>query len=448
MEKTLYVSDLDGTLLGPQGRVTDFTARVINRLVDRGVRFTYATARSGYSAAAVTQGLESPLPVILYNGAFVRLGPQGEVLLRQGFSPEQGEAVKNLLARWEIQPLVYTLLEGKERVRWVPGKETPGVARYLESRQGDPRLLPAQEASLYEGEVFYFTCIGEREQLLPAWEALRQLPGVSALLQEEIYRPGEFWLEVMAAGATKAHGAQLLKQRLGCTGMVAFGDGLNDLPLFQAADASCVVANALPEVRAAADEVIPSNAQDGVAKWLLADTAPALALGERAGAFRLRLYRPEDLEELVQLFYETVHTVNLGDYTREETDAWVPSPAAVDRAAWGESLSAHYTVVAEREGQLLGFGDMDSTGYFDRLYVHRDFQGRGVATSIAHALEGFAHGLGAQRVTVHASRTARPFFERRGYRMLYAQQVERRGVLLENFAMELALEGGEGHGSH
>ena len=185
-----------------------------------------------------------------------------------------------------------------------------------------------------------------------------------------------------------------------------------------------------------------------MARFLLADTAPTLALGERAGDFRLRLYRPQDLEGLIQLFYETVHEVNLGDYSPAEVDAWVPSPESVDRAAWGESLAAHYTVVAEREGQLLGFGDMDSTGYFDRLYVHRDFQGRGVATSIAHALEGFAHGLGAQRVTVHASRTARPFFERRGYRMLYAQQVERRGVLLENFAMELALEGGEGHGSH
>ena len=312
MEKTLYVSDLDGTLLTPEQRLSPFTVRVLEYLLGQGVAFTYATARSGYSAAAVTQGLESPLPVILYNGAFVRLGPQGEVLLRQGFSPKQGEAVKKLLARWEIQPLVYTLLEGKERVRWVPGKETPGVARYLESRQGDPRLLPAQEASLYEGEVFYFTCIGRREELLPAWEALRREEGACALLQEEIYQPGEFWLEVMPAGATKANGARRLKEGLGCSSMVCFGDGLNDLPLLQAADHACAVANAVPELRAAADEVIPSNAQDGVAKWLLADTAPALALGERAGAFRLRLYRPEDLEELVQLFYETVHTVNLG----------------------------------------------------------------------------------------------------------------------------------------
>lgn len=439
MQNTLYVSDLDGTLLGPQGRVTDFTARVINRLVDRGVRFTYATARSLYSSGAVTQGLTKRLPVILYNGAFARWADTGEDVASLGFSTAQRQAVEKILESRGLSPLVYTVDGGAERVRWVPGKETPGVARYLESRQGDPRLLPAQEASLYEGEVFYFTCIGRREELLPAWEALRREEGACALLQEEIYQPGEFWLEVMPAGATKANGARRLKEGLGCSSMVCFGDGLNDLPLLRAADHACAVANAVPELRAAADEVIPSNAQDGVAKWLLADTAPALALGERAGAFRLRLYRPEDLEELVQLFYETVHTVNLGDYTREETDAWVPSPAAVDRAAWGESLSAHYTVVAEREGQLLGFGDMDATGYFDRLYVHREFQGRGAASAIAEALEGYALGLGLGRVTVHASRTARPFFQRRGYRTLYAQQVERRGVLLENFAMEKTL---------
>lgn len=66
-------------------------------------------------------------------------------------------------------------------------------------------------------------------------------------------------------------------------------------------------------------------------------------------------------------------------------------------------------------------------------------RGGGAASAIAEALEGYALGLGLGRVTVHASRTARPFFQRRGYRTLYAQQVERRGVLLENFAMEKTL---------
>lgn len=192
-------------------------------------------------------------------------------------------------------------------------------------------------------------------------------------------------------------------------------------------------------LKEAADWVIPGSEEDGVAKWLLADTAPVLALGERAGEFRLRLYRQEDLEELVRLFYHTVRTVARKDYTREETEAWAPSPESVDRDAWGKSLSEHYTLVAEREGQLVGFGDLDSTGYLDRLYVHKDFQGRGVATALVEALEGCAWGLGAERVTVHASRTARPLFERRGYQVVTAQRVIRRGVELENFVMERRL---------
>ncbi len=175
-------------------------------------------------------------------------------------------------------------------------------------------------------------------------------------------------------------------------------------------------------------------------------------MGERAGKFRLRLYRPADLEELIRLFYHSVHTAARRDYTPEELDAWVASPESVDQAAWGESLAAHYTVVAEQDGKLLGFGDMDETGYLDRLYVHGEFQGQGVAASIAQALEGFARGLGVERIAVHASRTARGFFQSRGFQVVKAQQVERRGVLLENFVMERQLETvwerkGKEHGS-
>ena len=440
MNKTFYVSDQDGTLLGPDQRVSDFSRRVINRLSGLGVAFTYATARSQHSADAVTAGLAKSLPVIVYNGAFIRRGGCRETLLGRFIPPGALGRLEEAFRRQGVSPLVYTLLEGEERVLWRPDRETPGVARYAASRRGDGRLRPVgEDAALYQGEIFYFTLIGSREQLLPLWEAFREDGEVQALLQEEIYRPGEFWLEILSKKASKARGAAWLKERLGCGRMAAFGDGLNDLPLFQGAEESWAVENALPPVKAAATGVIPGNREDGVARFLLADTAPALALGERAGAFRVRLYRPEDLEGLVRLFYETVHEVNLGDYSQEEVDAWAPSPERVDRAAWGESLAAHFTVVAEAAGELVGFGDMDGSGYLDRLYVHKGFQGRGVASALAFALEGYARGLGAGEVTVHASRTARPFFERRGYGLVEARRVLRRGVALENFLMRKAL---------
>ena len=151
----------------------------------------------------------------------------------------------------------------------------------------------------------------------------------------------------------------------------------------------------------------------------------------------LRDYCKTDCTELARLFIDTVHTVNAKDYSREQLDAW--ATGEVNLEAWNKSLQAHNTVVAEMDGQIVGFGDMDETGYLDRLYVHKDYQRRGVATAICDALE---QNTKAAEFTTHASITARPFFEKRGYTVVKVQQVERRGILLTNFVMKKVREDG------
>lgn len=145
---------------------------------------------------------------------------------------------------------------------------------------------------------------------------------------------------------------------------------------------------------------------------------------------KLREYREEDCRELARLFYDTVHTVNGADYTGKQLDAWAPED--IDLESWNQSFLEHHTVVAVWDGIIAGFGDMEDGGYLDRLYVHREHQGKGVGSAICDRLERKARS----KVVVHASITARPFFERRGYRVVKAQQVERRGVALVNFIME------------
>ena len=145
----------------------------------------------------------------------------------------------------------------------------------------------------------------------------------------------------------------------------------------------------------------------------------------------LRDYTKTDCAELAELFYDTVHTVNAKDYTQEQLDAWATN--RVNLEAWNESFQAHHTVVAEMDGKIVGFGDIDETGYLDRLYVHKDYQRRGVAAAICDALE---QRTKAAEFTTHASITARPFFEKRGYTVAREQQVERRGVWLTNFVMK------------
>lgn len=145
----------------------------------------------------------------------------------------------------------------------------------------------------------------------------------------------------------------------------------------------------------------------------------------------LRKYRAADCPELAELFYDTVHSVNRADYTEEQVDAW--ADGQVDQESWDASLGVHYSLVAVERDVIVGFGDMDATGYLDRLYVHKDFQGQGIASAICDALE---QAVGAAEFTTHASITARPFFEKRGYRVVREQQVERHGVLLANFIMK------------
>ena len=161
------------------------------------------------------------------------------------------------------------------------------------------------------------------------------------------------------------------------------------------------------------------------------------AARQAAGPVQLRPYREGDCPALAALFTDTVHTVNAADYTPAQLDAWAPA-AGPDLQDWDQRFKDHITLVAEVEGRLAGFADLDpAAGYLDRLYVGSRFQRQGVATALCNALEEAAAGP----VVTHASVTARPFFARRGYRVLRAQQVERRGVTLANYVMEKAPAG-------
>lgn len=148
----------------------------------------------------------------------------------------------------------------------------------------------------------------------------------------------------------------------------------------------------------------------------------------------IREYQSSDCEELTKLFYNTVHAVNAKDYTEEQLDAW--ATGQVDLNKWDQSLREHYSIVAVENEMLVGFGDIDKSGYLDHLFVHADYQGKGIGTMICNRLEQAVSG----NIITHASITARPFFEKRGYRVVKEQQVERQGVFLTNFEMVLAVE--------
>ena len=143
----------------------------------------------------------------------------------------------------------------------------------------------------------------------------------------------------------------------------------------------------------------------------------------------IREYREEDQAEILSLFYETVHTVNAKDYKEKQLDAWAPQDNDYEHLK--AALRNNLPLIAIEDGKITGFADIDENGYLDHLFVHKDYQRRGIASALCSRIEE-----GFKRIETHASITARPFFEKRGYVVVKAQDVKIRGEILRNYVME------------
>ncbi len=263
--KTLYISDLDGTLLRSSETTSDYTNDTINRLTEQGMVFSYATARSFITAKKVTKGLNARIPLIVYNGVFIIDNATGEIISSHYFDTTIKNVFQDLFYN-DIYPIVYSHTGNSEQFRFIEDKCTDGMRSFLDTRQGDIRRAPVFNTDeLIRGNCFYITCIDKPEKLYPIYE--KYSGDFHCVYQRDIYS-GQQWLEIMPKDVSKASAVVQLKTLLHCDKVVAFGDGINDLEMFKIADECYAVRNAADELKKQATAVIAGNNEDGVAKWL------------------------------------------------------------------------------------------------------------------------------------------------------------------------------------
>ena len=263
--KTLYVADLDGTLLRSDETISSYTNQIINKLTAEGMIFSYATARSFVTSKKVTKGLDARIPLIVYNGAFVIDNVTEEILIANYFEDKVKEVFEDLF-RHQIYPIVYSHRGEGEKFSFIREMCTPGMIDFLNTRKGDIRTNPVMTTKeLTRGDCFYITCIDAPEKLEPLYEKYKE--EFHCVYQKEMYTKAQ-WLEIMPAAASKANAIRQLKVLLGCEKVVAFGDGKNDIDMFEIADEGYAVENAVDELKAMATAVIGSNNEDGVARWM------------------------------------------------------------------------------------------------------------------------------------------------------------------------------------
>ena len=250
--KTLYVTDLDGTLLEPDKSIKPDNLKLINQLIDEDVNITYATARSLITAKQVIGDINFKIPVIVQNGTFI-LSPKGDMILGNYL----GDSILDTVKDYDISPIVYSQIGKKTYFSYVKDKMSAGVKAFVDDHLDDPRNHPVNTyEDLYEGDIFYLLLIDDYDKLKPLYDLFKE--DYYAVFDQEMYSH-DWWLEVMSPDASKANAIKYLKQKLQCDEVVVFGDGKNDIEMFEEADYSCAVENAAPELIKCADEDIGKN---------------------------------------------------------------------------------------------------------------------------------------------------------------------------------------------
>ena len=271
--KTLYLSDLDGTLLMPDASLSPFSRQCLNELIRQGLSFSCATARTAASAVPILDGLFLPLPVILLNGSCLFDLRTKRYEAVHYLHADAFATLLSLCRESGIHGFFHTI-ENDTLCTYYTKTDTPIAAAYMQDRikryhkrfipLSDPAEIPNTHA------VVYFTYTNTAQKLDPLLPRIQALPHLRYEYYEDVYHPGFQYLEIFDASASKYSASRYLAQSRGFTRIVAFGDNKNDLPLFAAADYKIAVENAVPALQACADELCFANTQNGVCRWLLA----------------------------------------------------------------------------------------------------------------------------------------------------------------------------------
>lgn len=268
--KSLYISDLDGTLLHSDQTFSEYETEKLIEFNKKGILFTVATARSMITGKMLLGGIPFSVPTVLMNGVFIYDMAKKHVI--KYFAIEK-EAYKRVLTVFEdsgLHPNIFTFDGEKLSIRCT-GIDTKAMQWFFDTRKEmlDGRFYEVESLeTLPKGESpVYFNFFAPKEMLDCVFEKLKDVEGVNVAYYSDQYTGG--WLmEIFSDTASKSGAMKFIKEYVGADETVAFGDNLNDIPMLKAADRSVAVENAVDEVKKIADIIIGTNNNDSVVKFI------------------------------------------------------------------------------------------------------------------------------------------------------------------------------------
>ncbi len=268
--RTLYVTDLDGTLLQNDASVSDYTQDVFNRLISRGMMLSVATARGTIGVQLINlDRIHFRVPLLLLGGVLMYDLSRHRIIQSCEMSADTVDAVLRIFRSHGRHPQLYRRRGNEVHIYYT--ELLPQEERFVHrvSREGRSfERFYHRVPHLKSSPAIFFSCQGTHAQQAALKEELDRVAGIHSTLYCDTYMEDNWFLEIFRDDAGKDRGVERLRQRLHADRVVAFGDNANDIPMFRIADLACCVANASPTAKAAADIEIGANTEDGVARYL------------------------------------------------------------------------------------------------------------------------------------------------------------------------------------
>ncbi len=269
--KTLYINDLDGTLLNSSAELSDFSRRGLETLCGRGVNISAATARTAATAVSLLDGTGINIPVVLMNGVCVFDLQKKEYVRVFPMQDEAKRAALRTIHACGLSGFLYEI-DGVKLCTYYENLSSPRAADFMRTRQekyGKVFIKVGSFDEVIDRPLVYYSVSDTQKKTQPAAEALGNETGLRCEYYKDIYEDDCFYLEICDTNASKKTAVDFLKKRFGFDRVVGFGDNYNDLPLLEACDEFYAVENAVDLIKERADGIIEANNADGVVKFLL-----------------------------------------------------------------------------------------------------------------------------------------------------------------------------------
>lgn len=267
----LYVSDLDGTLLNRNREITDYSKNELNKLIDKGIEFTIASARTPATVVDMLEGLNLKIPVTLMNGVLIYDIKNRRYIDIKEVDKASVDYIIDVFEEENKQVFIYAI---KDNHLYVYHKDIINKyeQKYLDERCYKPLKtfikVDNYKEAIKDSRVINFVVLDEAKTVKKIHNRIKNIEGIKAEYHEDIYGEGHYFYEIYSNEASKANGIKFLQRYVNSKNIISFGDNLNDIPMFEISTECYAMGNAVEKLKEMATGTIGDNNSDSVANFM------------------------------------------------------------------------------------------------------------------------------------------------------------------------------------